>query len=223
MLNTLSIFEDRKEEVSFYFSIVEKIDINPLDKSIVKENSKLVKIMKSNIILMLYNLVEACTVSGILEIYENLKSENCSYNSVICEIQKLWTKYQVKQIYGPTTEKSTYENRIGEIINSILESHPVVLTKSSLDISGDLDARKIKKLCDSHRIRYQLPVKGESLQMIKRERNNLAHGDVSFSDCAKDISISQLRDIIEEVFSFMDSILEGMKVYYDNKGFKSRT
>ena len=31
--------------------------------------------MKSNLLLMLYNLVEACVVSGMMEIYEDLKND----------------------------------------------------------------------------------------------------------------------------------------------------
>ena len=44
---------------------------------------------------MLYNLVEACIVSGMMEIYEDLKNDNCSYNQVIREIQDIWSKYKI--------------------------------------------------------------------------------------------------------------------------------
>ncbi len=37
------------------------------------DNTRFYKIMKSNFLLMLYNLVEACIVSGMMEIYEDLK------------------------------------------------------------------------------------------------------------------------------------------------------
>lgn len=170
---------------------------------------------------MLYNLIEACIVSGLLEIYENLKSENCSYDSVIEEIQKLWRNSQVISLYNQPSMKPNYEKKVKKIIEHITSHKPIELYKSSLDISGNLDASKIKKLCDDHRIRYSLVSRGESLEMVKRERNNLAHGDVSFSDCAKDITLTELNNIIQEVFSFMKSILDGMKKYYDSKEFLS--
>ena len=85
MQNTLGIFEDRKEEINFYYSIMIEIES---DKGHIEtiDNNRLVKIMKSNLLLMLYNLVEACVVSGMMEIYEDLKNDGCSYSSVISEI-----------------------------------------------------------------------------------------------------------------------------------------
>ena len=52
MQNTLGIFEDRKEEINFYYSIM--IEIESADGHIETiDNNRLVKIMKSNLLLML--------------------------------------------------------------------------------------------------------------------------------------------------------------------------
>lgn len=181
MQNTLSIFADRKQEIEFYFSVMVEIDNgNPNIQTV--DNTRFYKIMKSNFLLMLYNLVEACIVSGMMEIYEDLKNDNCSYNQVIREIQDIWSKYKINEIYGPATERVAYENRVQEIIRDITTNAPIILSKDALGISGNLNAKKIKNICDKHRIRYRLATPGESLERVKRERNSLAHGDVSFSD-----------------------------------------
>lgn len=216
MQNTLGIYEDRKEEINFYFSIMVEMDANSRNIKTIN-NHKFYKIMKSNFLLMLYNLVEACIVSGMMEIYENLKNDGCSYNSVIKEIQILWSNYKINEIYGPATERSAYENRVQQIIESIITNSPIVLTKDTLGISGNLDAKKIKAICDKHRIRYTLQNKGSSLEIVKRVRNDLAHGDVSFSECARDLPIDDLERIKDEVLIFLDDILQGMKRYYDGK------
>ena len=97
MQNTLSIFADRKQEIEFYFSVMVEIDNgNPNIQTV--DNTRFYKIMKSNFLLMLYNLVEACIVSGMMEIYEDLKNDNCSYNQVIREIQDIWSKYKINEI-----------------------------------------------------------------------------------------------------------------------------
>ena len=176
--------------------------------------------MKSNLLLMLYNLVEACVVSGMMEIYEDLKNDGCSYSSVISEIQNIWAKYEINEIYGPTTERTAYENRVQRIIQNITTESPIILPRDALGVSGNLNAKKIKELCDRHRIRYRLETRGESLERVKLERNNLAHGDVSFSDCARNLSLSDLETIKDEVFLFIDGILKGMKDYYDGKGYR---
>lgn len=144
MQNTLGIFEDRKEEINFYYSIM--IEIESADGHIETiDNNRLVKIMKSNLLLMLYNLVEACVVSGMMEIYEDLKNDGCSYNSVISEIQNIWAKNEINEIYGPTTERIAYENRVQRIIQNITSESPIILSRDALGVSGNLNAKKLKK------------------------------------------------------------------------------
>lgn len=219
MQNTLGIFEDRKEEINFYYSIM--IEIESADGHIETiDNNRLVKIMKSNLLLMLYNLVEACVVSGMMEIYEDLKNDRCSYNSVISEIQNIWAKNEINEIYGPTTERIAYENRVQRIIQNITSESPIILSRDALGVSGNLNAKKIKEICDRHRIRYRLETRGELLERVKLERNNLAHGDVSFSDCARNLSLSDLETIKNEVFLFIDGILKGMTDYYIGKQYR---
>jgi len=220
MQSTLTIFEDRKKEIFFYYSIM--LDISNGDANIKTiDNLKFFKIMKSNFLLMLYNLVEACIVSGMLEIYDNLRCERCSYDSVIDEIRLLWSKHMINQIYGPSTGRAAYENRVQVIIDNIVSKHPIVLSKDALGISGNLDARMIKTICDQHRIRYSLRSDGHSLQRVKDYRNNLAHGDVSFSECARDLTINDLETIQDEVFDFLSQILAGMTRYHDEKRYKT--
>ena len=219
MQNTLGIFEDRKEEINFYYSIM--IEIESAEGRIETiDNNRLIKIMKSNLLLMLYNLVEACVVSGMMEIYEDLRNDGCSYNSLISEIQNIWVKHEIKKIYGPTTGRAAYESRVQQIIQNIISDSPVMLSRDALGISGNLNAKKIKEICDRHRIRYQLETRGELLEQVKHERNNLAHGDVSFSDCARNLSLGDLETIKNEVFLFIDGILKGMKDYYDGKQYR---
>ena len=222
MQNTLSIFSDRNKEIEFYFLVM--VDINNGNPNIhTADNTRFYKILKSNFLLMLYNLVEACIVSGMMEIYESLRNDGCSYNQVIQEIQKIWLKNKINEIYGPATIQIAYENRVQQIIQDITINSPIILSKKALGISGNLNAKKIKDVCDKHRIRYHLKTQGESLELVKRGRNNLAHGDVSFSDCARELTISDLENIKNEVILFLKDILDGMKNYYEQKSYKLPT
>lgn len=218
MTNTIAIFSDRKEELELYYSIMLDLD-NPHPTIITLNNSRFFKILKSNYILMLYNLVEACTVSGIMEIYEQLKNDNCTYQDVTDEIKEIWLNFQVSKIYGPTTPQTAYEKRVKQIIDNITQNSMIELDKNAFKLSGNLDAKRIKSLCDKHRIRYVAKDEKSSLKMVKDKRNSLAHGDVSFSDCARDLTLSDLSEIKDAVVSFMDGILQGMGNYYDNKEY----
>ena len=224
MQNTFDIFEERKEEIELYFSTLELMNNDEeiqCNKKITRD-VRLYKIMKSNFILMLYNLVEACVVSGLMEIKKKKKNEKCSYNQVIAEIQDIWREKQIEKVYSPTTEKKTYDKRVKDMIDSITRESPILLTREDLNIGGNLDAKKIKQICDKHRIRYHLTSKGESLYKVKQDRNSLAHGDSSFSDCERELTIDDLKKIKNDVETFIFDIIKGMDDYYKDKKFMTQ-
>lgn len=216
MNNTFTLFEDRKAEIEFYYSIMLDIENNTGKISTV-DNSKFFRILKSNFLLMLYNLVEACVVSGMMEIYESLKQSQSGYNDLIDEIQTLWSNYRIGDIYKSSGTRSSYERGTHDIITQVITDQPVFLNRAALDISGNLDARRIKTLCDKHHIRYVASDDDGCLRTVKEKRQNLAHGDESFGDCARDMTLGQLEHIKDEVVRFIGAILVGMKDYYDNK------
>lgn len=71
----------------------------------------------------------------------------------------------------------------------------------------------------NHRIRYRVKVREDYIKSVKDERNKLAHGDESFSDCARNLTMSDLYGIKEEVFRYIDAVLKGMEAYYDGKQY----
>lgn len=218
MNNTFTLFEDRAKEIEFYYSIMVEID-NESGNIQTIDNGRFLKILKSNFLLMLYNLVEACVASGMMEIYEKLKNSGSSYGELISEIRAIWSNYEIGKVYSNLAGKSAYEERVQLIINHVIASQPIALNKEALGISGNLDARAIKRLCDKHRIRYVASDDDGCLKIVKDKRNNLAHGDESFGDCARDMSIADLEHIKDEVSRFIRGILDGMKEYYDNKRY----
>ena len=146
MQNTLSIFEERKAEIEFYFSVIKQLDTGNSGIN-TSNNTRFYKIMKSNFLLMLYNLVEACIVNGIMEIYESVKDEGCTYDQVRNELQSIWIRYKIKQVYGTETNISTYEKQVKGIIKMIADNTVLIIPKGAVKISGNLDAKKIKEIC----------------------------------------------------------------------------
>lgn len=218
MINTFDLYNDRINEIEFYYSIMVEID-NESENIQTIDNGRFLRILKSNFLLMLYNFVEACVVSGMMEIYEKLKNSGNSYNDLINEIRIMWSNYEIGKVYSNVAGRSAYEDRVQSIINQVITSQPIILSKEVLGISGNLDARVIKRLCDKHRIRYVASDDDGCLKTVKDKRNNLAHGDESFGDCARDMTLSDLEHIKDEVVRFITGILDGMKDYYDNKKY----
>lgn len=221
MNSTLLLFEDRMSEIEFYYSIMVDIE-NGSGEIQTIDNSRFQRILKSNLLLMLYNLVEACVASGLMEIYESVKNSQIGYNELIDEVRMIWSNYEIGQLHLSGAGRKTYEEKVQTIINQVLLNRPIILHLENRRFGGNLDARAIKELCDKHRIRYVASDDGGCLRTVKDKRNNLAHGDESFGDCARDITLTDLEHIKDEVQKFIKGILDGMKIYYDNKCYLLR-
>lgn len=219
MTLTNEVFEDRKSEIEFYYSVMVEIDDESRNVINTIDNTRFFRIMKSNFLLMLYNLVEATFTTGMLEIYEQLQNDHCSYQNVIDEIQKLWRDFRVKEVYKPSSGLNTYTNRVSQIISDITQNNPLLMTKGMLGINGNLNAKKIKDICDRHRIRYRVSDDNFILDKVKKKRNSLAHGDESFSRCARDLTISDIETIKDTVILFISEIITGMDQYYSEKQY----
>ena len=218
MINVKQTFEERKGEIEFYYSVLVEIDKENSSIQTI-DNARLFKIMKSNFILMLYNLVESTVSTGMLEIYDSIKNESCTYKNMIQELQTIWRDAKVKQIYSSSTELKTYTNRVKEIVDDITTNSPFVLEKGMLNINGNLNAGRIKHICDDHKIRYSVVDDDNKLEEVRRKRNSLAHGDESFSQCARDITLSDLESIKDIIINFLQGIIQGMEDYCDNKKY----
>jgi hypothetical protein len=213
----MALFNDRCSEINFYFSVLEDFE-NKIRGLSISEKSKFELILKSNFLLMLYNLVEACVVSGFMEIYENFKNEGLGYDELIEEIQIILSNHEVKKIENAKKSNAIrYEKHVNTIIGNIVSNQPIILTRSAIGYSGNLDADTIKKICDKHGIRYQVSDSNDYLKTVKDKRNHLAHGDESFGDSAKDFTIGDLKNIKTTVVKFINDILDGMQDYFDNK------
>lgn len=99
----------------------------------------------------------------------------------------------------------------------------VKFTKNVLRISGNLDARAIRDLLSDHKITITDQADKPKMLIVKRKRNQLAHGEESFGDSARDYTVSDLEDFKDEVLDFIEAVLDTMKEYYDNKRYLAAT
>lgn len=217
MTHTNDIFEDRKKEIEFYYSIM--LDCNSDSNNVINtiDNSRFFRIMKSNFILMLYNLVESTISAGVQEIYDQLAEEKCTYNMVIDELRDLWRDYQISEIYKPESKLSTYTSRVNKIIADITNDVPICFYRNMSGLDGNLEAKRIKKICDMHKIRYSASDDNRILDRVRQKRNQLAHGDESFSICARDLTLNDLENFKDTIITFLSNIISGMNDYYEKK------
>lgn len=218
MQNTFDIYNERKKELDLYYAALVEIENNKIEKENNVNHNKFIhiynadfsKILKSNFILLIYNLIEAVIVNAFQDIYNNIKKEKCNYNLIIPEIKNLWSKKQLK--LKENKNKNKHEI-IDTIINDIIE-----LSKEHIEKKGNFDDNVIRSICKEHGIKYS-KCDGSKLGFVKNNRINLAHGIMSFSECGRDLTTNDLKEIMDSVLKFIESILNDMKEYHDNKLF----
>jgi len=227
MQSTLDIYKDRIDEIELYFSAIaqlyEKLPLSGREEIIPDFYSdNFLKMLKANALLMIYNLVESSIMGGILEIYDDMKSSGYSYNDVRKEIGDIWFSFKFSQVYDKTAHYNSYREKAAEIVTAVLDREIIELNRKATDISGNLDAEKIRQICKDHGITYMMNNDcrgGIALEDVKNKRNNLAHGTISFVECGREYSIESLASIKDETILFLNCILDGMKTYYDEKNY----
>lgn len=222
MQATIDTFEERVEEIELYYSALDELYISKISSNNGEKYLKddFLKILKSNALLMIYNLVESTIMGGILEIYDALNQNGITYKMVRKEIQNIWFSFKFNQVYDKNAHYNSYRDKAAEIITSILSDATLILDRKATDISGNLDAEKIRQICQEHGIKYRLKPESKGgivLEDVKNKRNNLAHGTMSFVECGRNYTIEDLKRIKTETVYFLKSIIAGMKDYYDRQ------
>ena len=223
------VFNDRKNEIDLYYQLIDFLDnIEKEDgeKSInnILFNKDIEKIVRANALLMLYNLVESTLVNGIEEVYSVFKQDEITYSQVRSEIKEIWFNYRFSNAYDKKAHFDTYKKTAENIITSIMLSEPLELDRKATGISGNLDADSIREVCKKHGIQFISPEEchgGKKLGKVKEQRNQLAHGTLSFVECGRDFTVNDLHEIKIEVENFLSGFIDAIESYYDNKEYLS--
>lgn len=232
MLSVIRDFEDRCSDLDRYINFLELLHqpdaavflphkAREEDKLVPVEN-EVTTILKANVFLILYNIVESSIREGILSIYSEMSAAGCSYNDIRKEIREIWTRCHYRQSFDLNASWDTYYKKALELIENIIQKEVIRLDRNAIPISGNLDADKVRLICDLHGIKktvHRAARGGASLEQVKEQRNLLAHGSLGFTECGRQFDISQLLQIKKETFAFVKAILFNIKDYLDNKSF----
>lgn len=223
------VFNDRKNEIELYYQLIDFLDnIEKEDgeKSIndILFNKDIEKIVRANALLMLYNLVESTLVNGIEEVYSVFRQDGITYSQVRHEIKEIWFNYRFSNAYDKKAHFDTYKKTAEKIITSIMLNEPLELDRKATGISGNLDADSIRDVCKKHGIQFKSPEEchgGVKLGKVKEQRNQLAHGTLSFVECGRDFTVIDLHEIKIEVEKFLSGFIDAIELYYDKKEYLS--
>ena len=105
---------------------------------------------------------------------------------------------------------------VEEMVNgTVVELNPVPLQRM---ISGNVDSEQIKKICFEYGIKILKEC--SELDMVKRKRNELAHGESRFSEVGGDITESELQKYKAAVYAHLDLVIKNTEKFLKNQEYK---
>lgn len=211
-----SEFEIRKNEIEGYFSFVEMIASDGATVSFVDAEGNhcskvigkdVVKTLKAAGFLLLYNLVESTMTNAIGAIFDELRQKRVNFDVARSELKKV-------------AIDNLKRNANRELHESLQECSVDILT-AAFDrnklFSGNLDARKIREAAEEYGFSPKTDARatnnGKSLLTVKTNRNDLGHGDKSFSEVGRDYEMERLIEIKAEVGAYLSDIIANVEKY----------
>lgn len=220
MDNTKANFDIRKKEVERYFSFLSIIDRDETLLKYKKDNNLFVeekiskdiqRILIANSFLILYNLIESTVRNSILAIYEKIKEDEVNYTVLSSNLKKIWLQKKTKNLS---------KNNLEEIITSVIENEIIALTNDDINISGNIDAEKIRGLAKEIGFEKSKNEKnGQNLVTIKNKRNGLAHGNHTFYDVGKDYTVNDINRYKQETFEYLSDVITNIEIFITTKKY----
>lgn len=225
-------FMDRVEEVERFFRLLRDLErpqaqltFAGAGRSRNKDvDGEWIKTLKAAAFLILYNLVEASMRRGIGAVYETIEQEGQKYTTLRQELQDVWVEQQYRRIEARSASLRSYEDKAKALISHVVDQLVLELDHQKLPGAGGLDADRVRGICRSHGIpvrTHPRALGGGELLTVMRQRNYLAHGDLSFRECGRQFTIQQLEAIKKQVVVFMRSILQNIDRYISQRAYTS--
>ena len=223
MKTTRAEYTKRLKEVTLYFETIKLLDNG--DCSIICKDinggttekiidGELAKIMKANGFLLLYNLIEATIRNSISAILNSISIDKLTFKLLSDNLKKLWINQEINK----TKDISKFKEKVSELSEKILNDKLLEFSNECVNISGNIDAQRIREI--AKKFGYLEPKDGRGQQTIKDKRNQLAHGEFTFSDIGKNYTSNDLIDYKSEVVTFIENVLNNVETYINAKGYK---
>lgn len=231
MTPLLQAFETRLEELASYYKFVEMIERDSAALSLPNKKTwrtrpvdeKILRILKANFFLLLYNLVEASIREAFTSVYKAIETDGCSVRQLSLPLRKIWIDFEYSLLKPSTAHPDSYRELGRKLVQDVADDVRATLDVAALNFGGNLDARAIRKACDDHGVSHKTMKQakgGEKLVVVKQKRNALAHGDLSFVECGRDYTVAQLGEIKHDATLYLRAILRNIDKFTARKTYR---
>lgn len=225
-----SAFEDRLQEIRSYIEFLEGVEVEARrgpprlgsDGPLITTLQQ--RILYSGVFLQLYNLVEATVVRCLDGVTDAaMRAEKWLPADLTAELRREWVRVTAR-----THSDLTYEHRLESALalcEHLVESLPVTGFRLARGGGGNWDDMAIEAI--TARLGFQLKVSAQvykdikrpfrddlgPLALVKKFRNSLAHGSISFAECSENVTVGELRDLMERTAAYLREVVEAFRAY----------
>lgn len=229
------LFEDRAEEVKRLINFNVVLTDTKANKLAYEESSgtggdariyqeyvierELLKTFKASVFLVLYNLVESTMANAVDAIHQSMASDDYDFSKLSESMKKITLNNFKSGIKNINTKENVLT---GE--DSLKKIAMTYGYNKNFLFSGNISAKTIKDcakkygfdIADHDKEKSQ---SGERIVDIKEKRNHLAHGNISFEDCGKEVSPEELVSLFEETVTYLNAVLDGVESFILEKKY----
>ena len=224
--------DERDRELEVYLRFLSQLDDKSATLSIRSGDirrtrhidEQVLKILKANFFLLMYNLVEASIRDGFRMLYTQIQKEGCTVRSIKEELRLLWVDAAIDRIEPQSATQLSYRDLTRRLVKNAVDDVGARLNVEDLRFRGNLDAERIRRACLNHGVSSKTHPRakgGDKLGLVKSRRNALAHGTLSFTECGRDYTLAQLVEIRRETVVFVRGILRNIERYASRRAFRS--
>jgi MAE_28990/MAE_18760-like HEPN len=206
----LQDFAERKRQVGHYLAVVANAE-RQASMTMTRTQEGRLLTLRAGTFLILYNLIEATTRGAIEAVHDKITTSGVPFGSLTLSLRK-----EVIRLFKKGANPSS---------DHTMDDFPAAFVAIALDqgiaLSGSVDAKAIRSLADCYGFSSATPRQitrdGADLVLIKRNRNDLAHGRKTFEEVGRDHAARELLLLSRRSMRYMGEILKNISIYLDDR------
>jgi hypothetical protein len=207
-------FHERRREVRRYLAVLVRAE-RELARTGTRRHDRELNVLRAAAMLVLYNTVEAAARAGIQSIYDEIELTGTSVDE-LCEP----LRRRVLRDFRSNATDSDIQS-----VRSAAKEIAAMSFNAAKIFGGNVDARELRNQsgdygfvisADGRRTKM-----GEDLLVVKRRRNDLAHGNASFSEVGREYTAQQIKEIAYRSLGYVEAMLTSIDRYLTSKAFRA--
>ncbi|TBW48511.1 hypothetical protein EZI54_21180 [Marinobacter halodurans] len=227
---TRELLEDRKQEIDRHLTFAKTLIDTKARKLAKLENRELVEIKEYEIdrglvktmsatgYLLIYNLIESVMTSAVDAVHRQLKADELQFSQLSEKLKSVCLG----------NFKSGFSSYVSDEHSALTMNELLVWLgyRKNKHWNGNVDANGIKDKAAKYGI--EIKYRDEDYSDIKsnffdirKKRNDLAHGELSFEQCGQDTPIDLLLIYAEQAYKYLSAVVDGFEIYLIEKKYRA--